>query len=537
MAEKSAIETTSHVTRASTRPGHANSISQSLEKGEGDAPIDASDARLHALGYASEFRREMSLFGVLGISFCAIGILTGMSSAFQTGLFSGGPLGLFWGWNICSLFMLLIALCLAEICSSYPTMGGLYFWVCKMKPDMPVLGFCTGWIYTIAMVFTGTSGNLSVALYISCLISIGTSRILTRLEIVGIAWAVNITCGVVNSIGTKTISRISTFNLWLTFCGTFILVITLFVKAEHKNSAAFVFTDLENFTGWESKGFVVLLGFLQAVYTLEGCETAAQVAEEAHNASLLSPIAIVFSIVGSYLIGLLYLLSLLFALPSPSSLLTTTLPLPIAQLYLDVTGINLSLLCLSIVCVTQFCAAMTAWTASSRLLWALARDGAAPGGRELWGRRNRWGSPYVGVWASVALGCAISAAYVGSAVAFNAILSSSAVAVMLSYMQPILIRVFWPDSLPERGPFSLGKWSWPINLAAFLFCAFICVLFVLPTAYPVTAINMNYAVLAIGAVILFVGIGWVSWGVRRFKGVVSTLDVSWEGEEEERKSE
>ena len=55
-----------------------------------------SDQRLRELGYKSEFRRDMSLFGVLGISFCAIGILTGMSSAFQTGLFSGGPLGLFW---------------------------------------------------------------------------------------------------------------------------------------------------------------------------------------------------------------------------------------------------------------------------------------------------------------------------------------------------------------------------------------------------------------------------------------------------------
>ena len=59
-----------------------------------------SDQILNSLGYKAEFRREMSLFGVLGLSFCAIGILTGMSSAFQTGLFSGGPLGLFWGWNV-----------------------------------------------------------------------------------------------------------------------------------------------------------------------------------------------------------------------------------------------------------------------------------------------------------------------------------------------------------------------------------------------------------------------------------------------------
>lgn len=63
-----------------------------------------SDQRLLELGYRSEFRREMSLFGVLGMSFCAIGILTGMSSAFQTGLFSGGPLGMR-AFNYCGQFL------------------------------------------------------------------------------------------------------------------------------------------------------------------------------------------------------------------------------------------------------------------------------------------------------------------------------------------------------------------------------------------------------------------------------------------------
>ncbi len=71
-----------------------------LSPGMPDTAVSESDQRLQELGYKSEFRRDMSLFGVLGISFCAIGILTGMSSAFQTGLFSGGPLGLFWGWNV-----------------------------------------------------------------------------------------------------------------------------------------------------------------------------------------------------------------------------------------------------------------------------------------------------------------------------------------------------------------------------------------------------------------------------------------------------
>ena len=61
---------------------------------------EKSDRRLRELGYRNDFRRDMAPLGVLGLSFCAVGILTGMSSAFQTALFSGGPLGLFWGWNV-----------------------------------------------------------------------------------------------------------------------------------------------------------------------------------------------------------------------------------------------------------------------------------------------------------------------------------------------------------------------------------------------------------------------------------------------------
>lgn len=79
-----------------------------------DAILSSSERRLNELGYKSEFRRDMSLFGVLGISFCAIGILTGMSSAFQTGLFSGGPLGLFWGWNV-SIFKIVLCRSCSEV--------------------------------------------------------------------------------------------------------------------------------------------------------------------------------------------------------------------------------------------------------------------------------------------------------------------------------------------------------------------------------------------------------------------------------------
>lgn len=177
---------------------------------------------------------------------------------------------------------------------------------------------------------------------------------------------------------------------------------------------------LRSFTGWGNKGFVVLLGFLQAVYSLEGCETAAQVAEEAKRAELLAPLAIVFSIVGSYIVGLAYMLALLFSVQSIPSVQATSYALPITQLYYDAVGPKLTLMCLTVVCCAQFMAAVTAFTASSRLIFALARDGAVGGpARVKFETLNRWQAPYWGIWLSVLVGCIISCAYIGSTIAVS----------------------------------------------------------------------------------------------------------------------
>ncbi|KZO92803.1 amino acid transporter [Calocera viscosa TUFC12733] len=472
------------------------------------APGSASDRRLNELGYAQQFKRQMSFWAVVGMSFTAIGILTGMSSAFQTGLFSGGPLGLFWGWNICSIFMFLIALCLAEIASVWPTAGGLYYWVCKMKPDVPALGFITGNVYAWAMVLTGTSGNLSVALYLASVISIGTGKVWQQVEIAAMAWGVNILSGIMNTWGTRPIGMIAGLSVWWTLGGTVVLVICLLVKAPVKNTASFVFFDFENYTGWGSEGFVVLLGFLQAVYTLEGCETAAQVAEEAINAEWLCPIALSASVAGSWFIGVIYMLSLLFAVQSIASVQSTSYALPIAQLIYDAVGRNLSILLIVIILVAQWAAALTAWTASSRLFFALARDRAFPF-QSSFVALSRTGAPYVGVWLSVFVGCVIAAAYIGSTIAFNGILAAAAIGVLLSYSVPIFCRVVWPNALDERGPFTLGRYSWTLNLLSLLFCIFTCVLFILPTSTPVTSLNMNYAIVAIGVIFMLVTIQYL----------------------------
>lgn len=156
----------------------------------------------------------------------------------------------------------------------------------------------------------------------------------------------------------------------------------------------------------------------QAVYTLEGCETAAQVAEEAKRAETLAPLAIVGSIVGSWIIGLAYMLALLFSVQSISSVQGTSYAIPIAQLYFDAVGRRLTLMCLTVIMLAQFMAAVTAFTASSRLFYALVRDNAFPM-KSSFMALNRFQAPYAGVWLSVFVGCVISCAYIGSTIAVS----------------------------------------------------------------------------------------------------------------------
>lgn len=110
------------------------------------------------------------------------------------------------------------------------------------------------------------------------------------------------------------------------------------------------------------------------------------------------------------------MLALLFAVQSISSVQATAYAIPIAQLYYDAMGKRLTLMCLTVIAIAQFMAAVTAFTASSRLFYALARDDAFPAKRTFMAL-NKFQAPYWGVWLSVLIGCIISCAYIGSAIA------------------------------------------------------------------------------------------------------------------------
>lgn len=88
----------------------------------------------------------------------------------------------------------------------------------------------------------------------------------------------------------------------------------------------------------------------------------------------------------------------------------------------------------------------------------------------------------------------------------------------------------------EPGPWHMGKLSFWVNLWAVLWTAFVSVIFLFPTFYPVTADNMNYAIVIMGAIFVASGVYWVISGRKFYVGPISETQIL-EGVETEKEKE
>lgn len=86
---------------------------------------------------------------------------------------------------------------------------------------------------------------------------------------------------------------------------------------------------------------------------------------------------------------------------------------------------------------------------------------------------------------------------------------------------PLLARIiahFSGKKTIMEGPYSLGRWSVPLNIIGFLFLAFMCVIANLPSTNPVDSENMNYTSAATGLIMLLSAIFWLTTGRKKFTG-------------------
>ncbi|KAG8932771.1 hypothetical protein FRC03_003310 [Tulasnella sp. 419] len=491
--------------------------------------LSGAEATLARMGYKQELPRSLSMMTVLGLSFAIMAVPFGLSTTMAIGLTDGGPVTVFWGWCIVSLISLSIAASLAEICSVFPTAGGVYYWSHLLsKPKYaPIASWITGWLGLVGNWTVTLSINFSFALLILSAISLWNEDfVATPWQTVLCFWAVMLVCMLINIFGNKWLDKLNTLCIWWTAASVVVILVSVLAKSPSsaKRSGKFVFSEYDaTASGWPS-GWAFFVGLLQAAYTLTGYGMVAAMCEEVQNPEREVPRAMVLSVVAAAITGIVYLIPILFVLPEISDLLAAPLGQPIPVLFKTVIGspgggFGLLFLILGI----ALFAGVGALTAACRCTWAFSRDGGIPFSN-IWSRVNH--TYNIPIWAlvlSTVVDCLLGLIYLGSSAAFNAFTGVATICLSVSYGIPILVSLIRGRKLVRNATYSLGKFGFIINIITVLWITFAIVLFTMPTAIPVTPTTMNYASVVFAGFTLISAIWYAVWGRTNYRGPHVTI--------------
>lgn len=136
-------------------------VSGASERRKTSVDAQNADSALEKMGYKAELPRSLSMMSVLGLSFAIMAVPYGLSTTFYYTLVNGQSVTIIWGWVLLSLLSTAIAASLGEICSVYPTAGGVYYWAALLSTPKwaPLASYVTGWLTLI--------GNWTVTLSIN----------------------------------------------------------------------------------------------------------------------------------------------------------------------------------------------------------------------------------------------------------------------------------------------------------------------------------------------------------------------------------
>lgn len=129
-----------------------------------------------------------------------------------------------------------------------------------------------------------------------------------------------------------------------------------------------------------------------------------------------------------------------------------------------------------------------------------------------WSRVNKvTQTPVNAVWLVVFFCACLNLIGIGSTSTIVAIFNITAPALDLSYIAVIVAHRFYTDRVQFiEGPYTMGKWSKPVNAIAVTWVIFISVILFFPPTRPVTAANMNYAICVAAFIALFSMTWWFS---------------------------
>ncbi|KAG6896856.1 hypothetical protein C0992_005603 [Termitomyces sp. T32_za158] len=227
---------------------------------------------------------------------------------------------------------------------------------------------------------------------------------------------------------------------------------------------------------------------------MTGFDASGHIAEETKNARIVAGKGILSSAIATGILGFITTILFLFCTPDYGTLFSLNAPQPFVQIYALALGKeNTSI----------------AIVASSRLVFAVARDGVLP--LSSWiGKVDSSGQPRHAITVIYIFGACILCTILPSQVAFTSLVSAGAVPTIAAYGLISLLRLTMTPDRFKSSYFYLGKFATPFYICAAIFNAIVFSVDVSPFFFPVTAETFNFACVIFGAVTIF---GIISWWI------------------------
>src|SRR5213593_2585884 len=303
-----------------------------------ETPREASrdEEDLARFGYKQELKRSLGGFSSFAVAFSYISPSTGIFALFFLGLTTIG--GVFiWSWPIVAIGQLMVALGLAELSSHYPVAGSVFQWTKYLAGK--TYSWFTGWIYLFAGIMTVASvcATLPVAL-IPAFNNMGWNVANTHNNQRWIAVITLIAITIMNIFGVRLVAIVNNTGVLFEILGmvVFAFVVALF---HHHQSAGVIFhTGGTNLTTG-----TFLVAMFMSLYVIYGFDTASTLAEETRNPRRAAPKAVLYSVIGAFIIGGVFLLGTLVAIPDmgaavkgafgPAAIIEANFSTPFATIY------------------------------------------------------------------------------------------------------------------------------------------------------------------------------------------------------------
>src|SRR4249919_74791 len=435
---------------------------------------------LARFGYSQELKRSLGLFSSFAVAFSYISPSTGIFTLFALGLTTLG--GVFiWTWPVVALGQFIVALNFAEVSSHYPVAGSVFQWT-KFLANRTYSWF-TGWIYLFAGILTVTAvvATLPLAL-IPALNGLGWHSLnaasLNTNLVVALITLIVIT--VLNIYGVRLVAIINNTGVVFEILGMFVFALVLL--AFHNHQGLHVVT---NSGGIHVGANTFLAAMFMSLFVIYGFDTASTLAEETRNPRSAAPRAVLYAVIGAFIIGGVFLLGVLVAIPAhlgvkgamaangglglgPAQIIDANFSTGFATLYLLVVSAAIFVCCLSIMAATI------------RLCFGMSRDNTLPFSKPL---AKVSPSLHTPVWTCIAIAVLAAVPFLKYAgVATIAIAATGMIYLSYFLGNLVIMRARargWPKA---SAPFRLGRWGLLVNIVALIYGGAMLVNFAWPRA-------------------------------------------------------